>query len=104
MVGGLGMAPAANIGDNFGLFEPVHGAAFDIAGKEIANPTSFILSIKMMLEWLGNKNNDQNSSNAARILEDTVLNIVKSGAATKDIGGTMSTIEFTKEITNRLSD
>ena len=104
VVGGLGMAPAANIGDNFGLFEPVHGAAFDIAGKEIANPTSFILSIKMMLEWLGNKNNDQTSSNAAKILEDTVLNIVKSGAATKDIGCTMSTREFTKEITNRLSD
>jgi len=104
VVGGLGMAPAANIGDDFGLFEPVHGAAFDIAGKEIANPTSFILSIKMMLEWLGNKNNDQNSSNAAKILEDTVLNIVKSGAATKDIGGTMSTREFTKEVTNRLSD
>ena len=104
VVGGLGMAPAANLGDNFGLFEPVHGAAFDIAGTNIANPTSFILSIKMMLEWLGNKNNDQNSSNAARILEDTVLNIVKSGAATKDIGGTMSTREFTKEVTNRLSD
>jgi len=104
VVGGLGMAPAANIGDDFGLFEPVHGAAFDIAGKEIANPTSFILSIKMMLEWLGNKNNDQNPANAAKILEDTVLNIVKSGAATKDIGGTMSTREFTKEITNRLSD
>ena len=45
VVGGLGMAPAANLGDNFGLFEPVHGAAFDIAGKQIANPTSFILSI-----------------------------------------------------------
>ena len=104
VVGGLGMAPAANIGDDFGLFAPVHGAAFDIAGKEIANPTSFILSIKMMLEWLGNKNNDQNPANAAKILEDTVLNIVKSGAATKDIGGTMSTREFTKEITNRLSD
>ena len=104
VVGGLGMAPAANIGDNFRLFEPVHGAAFDIAGKQIANPTSFILSIKMMLEWLGNKNNDQNPANAAKILEDTVLNIVKSGAATKDIGGTMSTREFTKEVTNRLSD
>jgi len=53
VVGGLGMAPAANIGDKFGLFEPVHGAAFDIAGKNIANPTSFILSIKMMLDWIG---------------------------------------------------
>ena len=104
VVGGLGMAPAANIGDNFGLFEPVHGAAFDIAGKQIANPTSFILSIKMMLEWLGTKNNDQNASSAAKILEDTVLNIVNSGVATKDIGGTMSTREFTKEVTSKLSD
>ena len=104
VVGGLGMAPAANIGDNFGLFEPVHGAAFDIAGKQIANPTSFILSIKMMLEWLGTKNNDQNASSAAKILEDTVLNIVNSGVATKDIGGAMSTREFTKEITNKLLD
>jgi 3-isopropylmalate dehydrogenase len=104
VVGGLGMAPAANIGDDFGLFEPVHGAAFDIAGKQIANPTSFILSIKMMLEWLGVKNNDQNSSDAAKILENIVLNMVKSGISTKDIGGTMSTKEFTKEITNRLSD
>ncbi len=103
VVGGLGMAPAANIGDSFGLFEPVHGAAFDIAGKHIANPTSFILSIKMMLDWLGMKNNDQNSLDAAKILEDTVLNIVKSGITTKDIGGTMSTTEFTSQITNALS-
>ena len=102
VVGGLGMAPAANIGDSFGLFEPVHGAAFDIAGKQIANPTSFILSIKMMLEWLGMKNSDQNSLGAAKMLEDTVLNIVKSGITTKDIGGTMSTREFTNKIIERL--
>ena len=79
VVGGLGMAPAANLGDNFGLFEPVHGAAFDIAGKQIANPTSFILSIKMMLQWLGSKNNDQNSISVAQTLEQTVLELVKSG-------------------------
>ena len=102
VVGGLGMAPAANLGDNFGLFEPVHGAAFDIAGKQIANPTSFILSIKMMLEWLGNKNNDQNSISASQKLENIVLQVIESGMATKDVGGNMSTREFTKEITNRL--
>jgi len=101
-VGGLGMAPAANLGDNFGLFEPVHGAAFDIAGKQIANPTSFILSIKMMLQWLGSKNNDQNSISVAQTLEQTVLELVKSGITTKDVGGDKSTKEFTKEITNRL--
>ena len=102
VVGGLGMAPAANLGDNFGLFEPVHGAAFDIAGANIANPTSFILSIKMMLEWLGNKNNDQNSIAASKKLEETVLQVIESGITTKDVGGNMSTREFTKEITNRL--
>ena len=102
VVGGLGMAPAANLGDNFGLFEPVHGAAFDIAGTNIANPTSFILSIKMMLEWLGNKNNDQNSIVASKKLEETILQVIESGITTKDVGGNMSTREFTKEITNRL--
>ena len=102
VVGGLGMAPAANLGDNFGLFEPVHGAAFDIAGKNIANPTSFILSIKMMLEWLGNKNNDQNSISVSKKLEKTVLQVIESGITTKDVGGNMSTMEFTTEITNRL--
>ena len=103
VVGGLGMAPAANLGDDFGLFEPVHGAAFDIAGKQIANPTSFILSIKMMLEWLGNRNNDQNSISASQKLEQIVLELVKSGSTTKDVGGDKSTREFTKQITDRLS-
>ena len=103
VVGGLGMAPAANLGDKFGLFEPVHGAAFDIAGKQIANPTSFVLSIKMMLEWLGNKNNDHATVSAGQTLEDTVMAVVKSGILTKDVGGSKSTREFTQEITNRLA-
>ena len=102
VVGGLGMAPAANLGDDFGLFEPVHGAAFDIAGKHIANPTSFILSVKMMLEWLGNKNNDQNSIFIANKLENAVLDVLQSKIITKDVGGNTSTTEFTKEITNKL--
>ena len=102
VVGGLGMAPAANLGDDFGLFEPVHGAAFDIAGKQIANPTSFILSVKMMLEWLGNKNNDQNSIFVADKLENAVFDVLQSKIITKDVGGNASTTEFTKEITNKL--
>ena len=67
VVGGLGMAPAANLGDDFALFEPVHGAAFDIAGQNIANPSSFLLSIKMMLDWLGAKHNDQKCFEMAKI-------------------------------------
>ncbi len=103
VVGGLGMAPAANIGENFALFEPVHGAAFDIAGKHIANPSSFILSIKMMLEWLGMKNNDKKCIDVAEKLESTVFTILKNGIKTKDIGGNKTTMEFTKEILSKLA-
>jgi 3-isopropylmalate dehydrogenase len=103
VVGGLGMAPAANIGDSFALFEPVHGAAFDIAGKQIANPSSFILSIKMMLDWLGMKNNDKKCTDVAEQLESTVYNVVNNGIKTKDIGGDKSTMDFTQEIISKLT-
>jgi 3-isopropylmalate dehydrogenase len=102
VVGGLGMAPAANLGDDFALFEPVHGAAFDIAGQNIANPSSFLLSIKMMLDWLGTKHNDQKCFEMATKLESTIFNLVKSGIKTKDIGGDVTTKEFTKQITDNL--
>ena len=102
VVGGLGMAPAANLGDNFALFEPVHGAAFDIAGQNIANPSSFLLSIKMMLDWLGAKHNDQKCFEMATKLESTIFDLVKSGIKTKDIGGDKTTLEFTKQITDNL--
>lgn len=102
VVGGLGMAPAANIGDNFALFEPVHGAAFDIAGKNIANPSSFLLSLKMMLDWLGAKHNDSKCFTVGEKLESTIFNLVKTGAKTKDIGGSKSTSEFTADIVNLL--
>ena len=102
VVGGLGMAPAANIGDNFALFEPVHGAAFDIAGKNIANPSSFLLSIKMMFDWLGAKHNDSKCFEVGQKLESTIFDLVKSGVKTKDIGGEKTTTEFTKQITDNL--
>ncbi len=100
--GGLGMAPAATIGGKFALFEPVHGAAFDIAGKQIANPSSFILSAKMMFEWLGIKNNDKSCQSAAKSIEDAVYGIVKDGIKTKDIGGNKSTKEFTQNVISRI--
>ena len=102
VVGGLGMAPAANLGDDFALFEPVHGAAFDIAGQNIANPSSFLLSIKMMLDWLGAKHNDQKCFEMAKKLESTIFDLVKTGIKTKDIGGDKTTTEFTNQITDNL--
>lgn len=103
VVGGLGMAPAANIGESFALFEPVHGAAFDIAGKQAANPSSFILSAKMMFEWLGMKNKDQKCFDVAKKLEDAVYGVVKDGIKTKDIGGDKTTAEFTQYVISNLA-
>ncbi|HEY6885589.1 MAG TPA: isocitrate/isopropylmalate dehydrogenase family protein [Nitrososphaeraceae archaeon] len=99
VVGGLGMAPAANVGNNFALFEPVHGSAFDIAGKNIANPSSILLSTKMMLEWLGDKYNDDDLFNEGRRIEDAINSLFSQNKKTKDIGGRLSTTDFTKLIT-----
>ena len=84
------------------MFEPVHGAAFDIAGKQITDPSSFILSVKMMLDWLGQKNNDSKCNQVLTILENTVHSVVKSGIKTKDIGGDKTTKEFANEIVSKL--
>ncbi|MDE1765367.1 MAG: isocitrate/isopropylmalate dehydrogenase family protein [Thaumarchaeota archaeon] len=102
VVGGLGMAPAANIGENFALFEPVHGAAFDIAGKQAANPSSFILSAKMMFEWLAMKNNDVRSLEIAKKIEEAVYSVVSDGIKTKDIGGNNTTREFTQKVISKV--
>ncbi len=96
VVGGLGMGPAANIGDQFALFEPVHGAAFDIAGKNAANPSSILLSAKMMLEWLADKYSDRNAAAEGKRIEDAIVGALKKGNKTKDIGGKLSTTQFTE--------
>lgn len=88
------MGPAANIGEQFALFEPVHGAAFDIAGKNAANPSSILLSAKMMLEWLSDKYGDKNLTIEARRIEESVVSMLKQDKKTKDIGGKLSTTEF----------
>jgi 3-isopropylmalate dehydrogenase len=95
VVGGLGMGPSANVGNDFGLFEPVHGAAFDIAGKNIANPSSILLSTKMMLEWLADKYNDKNAFKEGQRIENVITSLLKQNKKTKDIGGKLSTTEFT---------
>jgi len=98
VVGGLGMGPAANIGNSFALFEPVHGAAFDIAGKNAANPSSILLSAKMMLEWLADTKGDTKAAQEGRRIEESIVGLLKQGKKTKDIGGFLSTTQFTKMI------
>jgi 3-isopropylmalate dehydrogenase len=102
VVGGLGMGPAANIGEKFALFEPVHGAAFDIAGKNVANPSSILLSAKMMLEWLAEKHDDRNAAAEGQRIEDAVSSVLKENKKTKDIGGNLTTSEFTTLVAERM--
>ena len=96
LVGGLGMAPGANIGDGAAIFEAVHGSAPDIAGKNIANPTSVILASIQMLEYLGMQ------EKAERIREAVRATIESGDRVTRDLGGSASTSEFTQSIIDRL--
>ena len=101
--GGLGMAPAANVGDDAALFEPVHGAAFDIAGTGSANPSSLILSAKMMFEWLGQRRGDAACAEAASRIGSAVHDTVAAGIRTRDIGGDRTTLEFAREVASRIA-
>ncbi|MEM1575095.1 MAG: isocitrate/isopropylmalate dehydrogenase family protein [Nitrososphaerota archaeon] len=104
IVGGLGLAPSANIGYDKALFEPVHGAAFDIAGKNIANPSSTILSSKMMLEWLHEKYGDKKCLEAAKIIEEALILAFEKGYTTKDLGGKLSTKEMGLKIASLIKE
>jgi methanogen homoisocitrate dehydrogenase len=91
LVGSLGLVPSANIGLKQALFEPVHGSAPDIAGKGIANPIAAILSVKMLLSWIGEEE-------AARRVEKAVEKVILNGVKTPDLGGNATTKELTREI------
>jgi len=92
MVGGLGLAPGANLGWEYAVFEPVHGSAPDIAGKALANPTAIILSGAMMLDHLGEKD-------AGRAVREGVRTALAEGAVrTRDLGGSASTEEMAQAI------
>ncbi len=93
-VGGLGMAPSADVGDRWGLFQPSHGTAPTIAGKGIANPIATILSGRMMLEWLAERHADEAAAAAARRIEDAVAYVLAQGKhLTQDLGGSARTAE-----------
>lgn len=99
LVGGMGMAPSADIGDKHAVFQPSHGSAPDIAGKGIANPVATILSVALMLEWFGTPECIKGAEMIRRATE-TVLR--DPGNATADIGGRLTTTEMGKRITAAL--
>lgn len=103
LTGGLGLAPAANIGENYAIFEPVHGCAPDIAGKGIANPTSMILSAAMMFRWLGEKYSDERCRQASNLIEKAVVKVLEEGKdLTCDLGGSATTDVFGRAVSRAL--
>ncbi len=96
LIGGLGLAPGANIGELASVFEAVHGSAPDIAGQGIANPTALIMSAILMLNHIGEKE-------AGRKLNDALLAVFADGKSiTRDLGGTAKTNEFARAIEEKI--
>ncbi len=96
LIGGLGFAPSGNIGDDYRIYEAVHGSAPDIAGKNIANPSALLLAFALMLEALG-------KLKEANTLREVLAKVVEEGqVVTPDIGGHASTTEFTQAIIEKL--
>jgi isocitrate dehydrogenase (NAD+) len=102
LIGGLGVAPGANIGDADAVFEAVHGSAPDIAGKDLANPLSLLMSAVMMLEYLGDTRSDERCTTSARRIVVAYEAALHDGQKTKDLGGSLSTTQFTTAIMERL--
>jgi isocitrate dehydrogenase (NAD+) len=95
-IGGLGMAPGANLGESVAVFEAVHGSAPDIAGKNLANPMALVLSSAMMLDHLGERA-------AAERVRKAVHAVLGEGKhLTRDLGGTAGTIELAEAIASRV--
>ena len=99
LIGGMGFAPSADVGDEHALFQPSHGSAPDIAGRGIANPTAMILSVAMMLEWLGDRHREDGYKEAATELQGAVDEVFRGGdVRTFDVGGTTTTTEVARSV------
>jgi 3-isopropylmalate dehydrogenase len=91
LIGGMGMAPSADIGDTHAVFQPCHGTAPDIMGKGIANPTAMILSAALMLDWLADRHGHDGAAAAARRIERAVDAAFAQGIRPCDLGGSDGT-------------
>ena len=96
LIGGLGIAQGANIGDDCAVFEPVHGSAPDIKGQNKANPTALLLSAIEMLKYIG-------ENSYAEKIEKALYNVFEKGIFTADLGGSVSTTEFTNAVIKELN-
>lgn len=102
LIGGMGFAPSADLGDTHGLFQPSHGTAPDIAGRGIANPTACFLSAAMMLDWLSVRGGGQRLADAAVGIRSAVDAAFAEGLRTPDIGGAAGTVQVTRAVITAL--
>jgi isocitrate/isopropylmalate dehydrogenase len=101
--GSLGLAASLNAGDRYGVAQAQHGSAPDIAGKDLANPSSLIGSAAMLLGWLGQKNGKDNFLQAAAAIEKALdATIATPAERTRDLGGTLGTKAFTDAVIGRI--
>src|SRR4051812_39725513 len=101
--GGLGLGGSINAGDDVCVAQAQHGSAPDIAGKGVANPASLILSVAMLLEWLGERHRSENLLTASRSMEAAVDAALKDPATrTRDLGGRASTRDFAASVLQNL--
>ena len=105
LIGGMGFAPSADIGDGHAVFQPSHGTAPDIAGTGRANPTAMLLSAAMMLEWLGQRHDVHACQNAGRRIDQAVARAFAEGRIrTYDMGGSSGTDAVAEAICTMIQD
>jgi 3-isopropylmalate dehydrogenase len=103
LVGGLGLAPSAEIGDQHALFQPSHGSAPKLAGKNVANPLAMILSAAMMFQWLARRHSDPAAASAADRIERAVQEVLAAGKQLPaDLGGTARTSDVAQAVIESL--
>lgn len=104
LMGGMGFAPSADIGDEHAVFQPCHGTAPDIAGQGIANPVAMFLSGALMLDWLGERHRSTDALRAGALVRDAVDSALGSGAIRPfEIGGNADTEKITMAVLNQIS-
>ncbi len=102
LVGGLGVVPGANVGDELAVFEAVHGSAPDIAGQSVANPLALLMSGVMMLNHLAETRDDPRCRDAAERIKGAYNRALADGQKTRDLGGTLGTGAFADAVIGRL--
>jgi 3-isopropylmalate dehydrogenase len=105
LIGGMGFAPSADIGDDHAVFQPCHGSAPDIAGEGKANPTAMFLSAAMMLEWLADRHGVPEAEQAGALIQDAVDAAFAGGKLLPfEIGGEAGTAAITEAVMAALSE